>query len=69
MLKSKSGRRIQITHIHPEDAHYLGKDRYIGLTGIFEPTPPHRHRGYYAGEFYPDPGSYLFFKAVRYKRI
>ena len=65
-------RRIQITHIHPEDAHYESKHKYIGAKGTFKLWATHPYPGYYAGGFYPDnqePNPSSFFIAIRYKKI
>jgi hypothetical protein len=65
-------RRIQITHVHPADAHYHSRHKYIGAKGEFEPWMVHLHPGYYAGDFRPDnqePNPSSFFIAVRYKKI
>lgn len=69
------GRRIQITQIHPKDGFYESRDRLIGQTGMFEPDlkPFQIWTGYFKGRFYPDsykqPGHYIYFVGVRYKKI
>ena len=65
-------RRIRITHIHPEDAYYQSRARYIGAKGAFKPQTLQHYPGYYTGKFYPDdkkPSPSAFFMAVRYKKI
>ncbi len=69
MPESKGLRRIRITHVHPRDAHYPSKDRYIGVTGTFD-LESSGHTGYYSGFFHPDNTSrVVYFIGVRYRRI
>lgn len=66
--------RIQITNVHPKDAHYPYKDKLIGMTGTFGRDIPNKYKEYYPGKFTPDirqedfPG-HLYFIGIRYKRI
>jgi len=68
----RARKRVIITGVHQDDAHYIDRDAYIGKTGTFKLRPPHPCRGYYSGEFRPDnekPNPSVFFLGVRYKKL